>query len=207
MDKRLNQLNCALVIAALSCGLAQGSQILTNPGFESGSLTPWTNDHSFGTGIDWAVTNTNCHSGGFCAIATGNIGLQQTFSPITVSSITAISFWASRPSDAGTPIAVGFSYVGGGEDFFLTAPTVGTGWNFFDVFADLRPTGSLNGFEIFGLISGGTPKVTMADDVNIMAVTGVPEPATLGLLLVGLMTITLSRPNIRAVIAHVVRSI
>lgn len=55
------------VLAALvvACGLAQADQILSNPGFESGSLALRTTDTRFGAGVDWAITNTNCHSGSF----------------------------------------------------------------------------------------------------------------------------------------------
>jgi hypothetical protein len=184
--RRWNLLRYVFAISVLACGIAQAGPILTNPGFESGSLTPWTNDHSFGTGIDWAITSTNCHSGSFCAVDTGNIGLEQTFSPIDVSSITAISFWVLHPSASVTALALDFFYVGGGDDEFVVS-TTGSGWNFFDVFGHLRGTGQLNGFEIFGNLDG----VTMADDFNITATAGVPEPTTFDLLLAGLSAIAI----------------
>lgn len=177
-----------LSIYLLACGAAQAGQILTNPGFETGSLTPWTNDTRYGTGVNWAITSTGCHSGSYCAVDTGNIGLEQTFSPVADSTITDISFWALHPNSGVTALAVDLFYVGGGDDEFIV-DTSGTGWNFFDVFADLRPTGSLDGIEIFGNTGG----VSMADDFSITASTATtPEPATFGLFFVGLATMAMA---------------
>jgi hypothetical protein len=108
----------------------------------------------------------------------GDIGLEETFSPVPVSSITAINGW-TLAFGVGE-LAGNLFYVGGGETGF-DVPT-GSTWTYFDVLSDLRGTGELDGFELFG----DTLNVAMADDFNITATAGVPEPATLGLLLAGL---------------------
>ncbi len=182
-------LRFVFTISVLACGITQASEILINPGFESGSLAPWTNDTRYDTGVNWAVTTTNPHSGSSCAVDTGDIGLKQTFSPIPVSSVSAISFWVMHPNEALSALtAVDFFYVGGGDDEFYVS-TPGSGWTFFNVLADLSDTGYLDGFEIFGYTGSG-PDVTMADDFNITAT--IPEPPTFVLLLAGLIAIAIA---------------
>ena len=179
-----------LSIYLLACGAAQAGQFLTNPGFETGSLTPWTNDTRYGTGVNWAITSTGCHSGSYCAVDTGNIGLEQTFSPVADSTITDISFWALHPNSGVTALAVDLFYVWWRRrrvhSRYVRAPA-GTSSTYF---ADLRPTGSLDGIEIFGNTGG----VSMADDFSITASTATtPEPATFGLFFVrGLATMAMA---------------
>ena len=145
----------------LAGGAARADQILVNPGFETGSLSPWVNGRNFGGSTPWAITSTDCHTGSFCAEDNGNIELEQTFSAVSTASITDVSFWAMHPADAAvTALAVDFFYQGGGDDEFLVS-TTGTGWNSrLTMTSDLRSGAQLVGFSIFGN-SGG---VTLADD-------------------------------------------
>jgi hypothetical protein len=183
----------AIVVSVLACGIAQAGEILTNPGFESGDLAPWTNDtrYDVGGGTPWAITGTNCHSGNFCAVNIGNIALEQTFDPVAVSSVTGISFWAAHPNDSAAPMAVDFFYAGGGDDELLLSAT-STEWSFFDVFANLRSTGSLTGIEVFGYYGETGVSVTRLDDLSVTTSTGVPEPASFGLLFGGLSTVVIA---------------
>jgi PEP-CTERM motif len=169
----------ALVLAGSA---ARADQILINPGFETGSLSPWVNGRDFGGTVPWAITSTDCHSGSFCAEDTGNIELEQTFSAVSTSSITDVAFWAEHPDASVTALAVEFFYQGGGDDQFIVN-TTGTGWNSFDVTADLRSGAQLVGFSIFGNSAG----VTLADDFSITAnTTATPEPSSALLLAAGL---------------------
>jgi hypothetical protein len=164
---------------------AKGSQILSNPGFESGSLSPWFIGYN-GGGTTWSITSTNCNSGGYCAVDNGDIELEQTFAPVPVASITDINFWALHPDPDVTALAVDLLYQGGAVDEFILY-TSGTGWNFFDVFSDLETSGSLIGIGIYGNTQG----VTMLDDASITS--GAPEPATAAFLLVGLGVLAVAR--------------
>jgi hypothetical protein len=172
-------------VAVALIGAAKGSQILSNPGFESGSLSPWVEGRSFG-GTAWTISSTNCHSGSFCATNNGNNELEQTFAPVAVGSITDISFWALHTSASVNALAVDLLYSGGGDDEFIVN-TSGTGWNFFDVFADLRSSGSLVGIGMFGN-SGG---VSFLDDASVT--TSAPEPASSIFLLLGLGVLAAAR--------------
>jgi MYXO-CTERM domain-containing protein len=176
-----------MMILLVTAGIASGGQILVNPGFESGVLTPWANANDFG-GTPWAITSTGCQSGSFCAENTGNYELKQTFDPIATTSITGVSFWALHPGSGVSALAYDFFYQGGGNDEFVV-DTSGAGWNFFDVFAQLRSNETLVGFSIYGN-SGG---ITRADDFSITATNVIPEPATVGFALAGLAALGVVR--------------
>jgi hypothetical protein len=157
---------------------AYGGQILTNGDFETGSLSPWTNDTRFAPGA-WSITNTNCFAGNFCATAPGNIGLEQTFAGVATADISSVTFKLLHSNTVGTAAAYDFFYTGGIDDEFAVF-TSGTGWNSFDVTSQLRSNATLIGFEVFG--DGAS--TTMADNLSIVAS---PEPRTWALLLSGLV--------------------
>src|SRR5262245_11943700 len=134
------------------------TNVLGNPGFETGSLPPWTTDN-------WSVTNGDFHTGSFCATDVGNFFLRQDFAPIPVGSINLISFWSRQPSGPAFQ-AVDFFYGPADFDEFLVAP--GDGWTFIDATSQLRGVGSLIAIRIWGY-SGIGPELTRVDDVVLDA--------------------------------------
>src|SRR5258708_3244425 len=115
----------------LFCAGAQAANLLLNPGFETGSLNPWTANDGAPT-----VSNAEAHSGGFSAAAFSNDSIKQTFAPVPVGNILEVSLWAKRPpfpfdqytfyySDATTSTNV---ILGNGSD-----------WEFFNLTANLTP--------------------------------------------------------------------
>jgi hypothetical protein len=101
---------------------------------------------------------------------TGNDFISQTFAPVSVSDITAVSFWAIR-SDGPYDTYV-FSYSDGTSQLFTADGTGDTGWTFFDVTSNLTAGKSLIGFEIFGT----TPGTAFLDDLSITTASAVPGP-------------------------------
>ncbi len=59
------------------------TELLSNPGFETGDLSPWyqARDYCNGNCVNWNVTNTKSHSGTYSAMDEGNIELRQDFAP------------------------------------------------------------------------------------------------------------------------------
>jgi hypothetical protein len=184
LNWKFASLTLAFASLAFSSGAALGGEILVNGGFESGSLAPWTNDFRYGSGTPWFVTSTGCYSGTYCAEDNGNIGLMQSFAGVSTNSITDVSFAALHPDPNVNAMAYDFFYTGGLDQEFLVS-TSGTGWNTFNVTAQLMPNSTLVGFEIFGN-SGG---ISMLDNISITGGGTVPEPGTLGLLLAGLTAV------------------
>jgi hypothetical protein len=139
---------------------------LINPGFETGSLPPWTTDN-------WTVTNTDYYSGVYCAQDIENHWIRQDFSPIPVAGINSVTLWERQPSGPAFG-AIDFFYSPSDYDEFLVAP--GDGWTFEDITSFLRSTGSLTAIRIWGY-SGPSPELTRIDDVAI-DVQGTPAQET-----------------------------
>jgi hypothetical protein len=138
---------------------AAGSNILTNPGFESGSLPPWTT-------TNWAVTSADANSGTYSAEDIGNFWVMQSFAPVSVGAINSITMWSRQPEP--TIQAVDFFYSAVDFDEFLVFP--GANWTFHDMTSQLRAAGNLEAIRIWGYSGGGPDEdLTRVDDVAIDA--------------------------------------
>lgn len=147
------------------------SNILVNPGFETGSLLPWTTNN-------WSVTSGDAHTGTYSAEDVGNYWVRQDFVPIPVGDINSISMWSKQPVGIAFQ-AVDFFYSATDYDEFLVAP--GVDWTFIDMTSELRGAGSLFGIRIWGYSSGTPDDLTRIDDVIVDAVGATAvEPATWG---------------------------
>lgn len=80
-------------------GLALAVNILVNPDFESGALSPWYQAADYGGGEDWNVTSADVHSGQYSVTDAGNKLIAQDFAAVPVSLIFEASFWL-RNNDA-----------------------------------------------------------------------------------------------------------
>ncbi len=167
----------ALGSATLALGIAGGASatnILQNPGFESGALSPWFIGNNYGGG-PWTVTNAISHSGVYSATDFGNVELRQNFAGVLDSKISQVSFYIE---DTAGLNAYNFYYSDGSTTEFTVRPSVES-FSFFDVTSNLAAGKTLTGFSIYGN-SGGT---THLDDLTIAA--AVPEPAAWALMLAG----------------------
>ena len=157
---------------ALEVGAAN---ILDNPGFEDGVLSPWT-------GLDWSVINTENHTGVWSATVDGNHQLKQDITPTFTGLITEVSFWMKQTE--AQIAAYTFFYDNGTSDEHLINLNTGD-WEFFDVTIELTAGLNLSAFDVYGYGSGdGTPDVTFFDDATIEVV---PIPAAVWLLGSGLI--------------------
>jgi hypothetical protein len=130
---------------------------LQNPGFETGSLAPWTTDA-------WTVTNADAYSGTYSAVGITNVFIRQDFSPIDVTTINSITNYEKQPSGIAFA-AVDFIYSSESDyDEFLVAP--GTDWTFQNLTSELRGSGSLTAIR-FWSYSGSGDQATWIDDVSI----------------------------------------
>ena len=175
----------SLAVAMAAAPLAAHADVV-NPGFETGSLAPWTQGRNFGSSAVWTVTNSFAHTGSFSATTPNNVELVQNFAAIDVSTITSISFWAEHPNSEVNALAYDLFYTNGSDHEFIVN-TVGTNWTFFDITSSLTSGLFLSGISFFGNTAG----VTFLDDVHIVTnaappPTGVPEPLTLSLFGAGL---------------------
>lgn len=178
---------------SLFCGGAFAANILLNPGFETGSLSPWLNSNDFCSGCTWTVTDADAHSGTYSALADGNRLLLQSFTAIDPSLINEISLWLRMPDSGVAAVFFGYSDASSGEVVF----DVGPDWTKFDVGASLNPGKLLVSFGVYGCECNGSSQ-TFADDF-VIDVEGeetppgqglpseVPEPSTFALIGAGLV--------------------
>jgi PEP-CTERM motif len=202
--KRVLASVCVLCLGVLlGAGSAHATNILSNPGFESGSLSPWTVGSNFCTSPDpcspWAVTNAVSYDGTYSAVDLGNIELTQTFAAVAVSSITDVSFYAMDPLAQATPASmmVVFGYSNGTTNS-TTVSTTNTSWNLEDVTGDLTAGLDLDSISVFGATQSAAvyfaglagSDFTYLDDFDIDAAgttSSTPEPGSLLLLGTGLI--------------------
>jgi len=132
--------------------------ILVNPGFETGNLTPWTTQA-------WSVSTNGPHTGTYCAYDVGNNWIMQTFTPTPVAQVTSVTIWYRQPEVSIS--AIDLFYSPSDYDEFLVF-MANANWSFFDVTSQLRAVGSLQAIRIWGYSGGGSlPDETFVDDVLI----------------------------------------
>lgn len=181
---------------------AHATNILTNPGFETGALSPWAVGSNFcsGTCSPWSVSTSVAHSGSDSAVDVGNIELTQTFTAVDTSSITQLSFWMMHPlaQTGGISTMVVFGY-NDGSSSSVTLTTSDQTWDAEDVTADLTSGKMLDSIGVFGYVPSlavflngqAGSAFTYVDDFDIeVAGTGrsaTPEPGALLLLGSGLI--------------------
>lgn len=164
-----------LLTLGLAAAPASAANLLVNPGFESGSLAPWT--VATGTPV---VTNAQAHTGQFSVAAFGGDSIKQTFAPVATSAVNQVSFWVLR--DGGPFDSYTFYYGDGTSADFLVNAIGSSGWQFFNVTANLAAGKNLVGFSIFGTSSGPA----YLDDFLVDAGrAGVPEPSAWAMMIAG----------------------
>ena len=153
---------------------AAATNILVNPGFDSGALGPWFQDRVVTLGGEgWNVTGADAHSGAFSATDMGNKELRQNFPGVLGSRIHEISFWAKHDTLIGNLLLINLFYTDH-SDPFVRPSTIGTDWEFFDVTSFVDTSKTLSGISFWGNSVGRT----FADD---FVISTVPEPSTLAL--------------------------
>jgi hypothetical protein len=180
--------------AAVLAPTASAINLLANPGFETGNISPWFNGREFGTngsGQLWHAVNTDSHTGSWSAMVESNKEMRQNFTPTLVSDITEASVWIKVP-EVGGIFGVWHYYSDATEGFEVFSPA-NTGWNKYDITADLQSGKTLIGFGVNGYIGGGSdPDLVFADDGMVNS-TAIPEPATLTVLTLGALALVRRR--------------
>lgn len=179
--------------------------VIQNPSFESGNLTPWLIGTDY-CGIfgdapcsPWSVSSSEAHSGDNSLQDTGDTEILQYFDPISGFSINEISFWMKQ--DPALMFGYELLYSDGTAYFALLFPA-DNDWAYYDVTSNLDLGKSLVGigFVNYSASDGNGP--VWLDDVTVSSYSygpvwlenevmsiGVPEPSSMMLLLVGCIAI------------------
>jgi hypothetical protein len=146
-----------------------GKNLLQNPGFESGALSPWAVGRNFCSSpcMPWFVSRQFPQIGQYDAADEGNIEMVQNFTATSTSSLSRAAFYVRHPQGS-EPVASDFFYTDGTDDEFV-AFTTNTGWDAIDFSADLEAGKMLDGFSIFGFsaFGGGVNQNTFVDNTTI----------------------------------------
>jgi len=158
-----------LLGATASPQLPPTGNILQNPGFESGSITPWYVARNFCASSckPWTTATIHPRTGAFDAGDIGNIEMRQDFTAISTSVITKVVLWARHPTGTFLPVAVDFFYTDGTDDEFVV-DTTDQNWDSFDLTSDVLSGQTLSGISVFGFSGGGVTPTTFVDNVSIL---------------------------------------
>jgi hypothetical protein len=133
--------------------------ILVNPGFETGSLSPW-----YTTSGMWSVVTTSPHAGSYCAYDIGNYWIRQDFTGIPVADINAITLWSRQPEQCIQAVDLMYSDGSYYENIIWPLST----WAQYDVTSWLTPGKTLTGLRIWGYVGGPPqPDETFIDDIVV----------------------------------------
>jgi hypothetical protein len=190
---KIPYLSSFLIFSSYSTAL---SAVILNDGFDTGSLTPWYEDRSFGSSRAWATGSLDPHSGGFYAFNLGPLELRQDFVPILGSDIAQFSFFiGAQFADRGNPmievfysdntssglreIALDPSHASGGSS---------SGWIWDEV--DLIPFVDVNR-QVSGVSVVGIPNNVLR--IDTFSLIAIPEPSTSALLCGSILGLALYR--------------
>jgi PEP-CTERM motif len=191
---------CAYILATVAiispATTGHAANILQNPGFESGDLSPWYQDRAFNVTEDWNVTADDSYEGNFSATVAGAGELRQDIPPTLVADIVEFSLWVRHPLDSLRPVSVIFFATDG--FYQQNVVNLTTDWEFIDDPMSFVPDdATVIGISISGFSDNAEGEDrTYIDDVRLIVV---PEPASLGLLLVGVGAMVWRRGNLREI--------
>jgi PEP-CTERM motif len=178
------------VLALFAVTPVMATNILVNPGFETGVLAPWFQGRDFSAAGPWAATNSDARTGSWSAFVGGNREIRQDFAAVDVADVNVLSLWLKMP---GGPPAISFvttfydDFTENGAIFNIAAD-----WTFVDFTSLLVAGKNLIGIGVFGCDGCGGEQLTFLDDA-VVDVNVVPEPITLALMGLGLAGIAFTR--------------
>ena len=182
----------AVIFALGSAAPAFATEYLTNGSFETGDFTGWTyatgGDPNFSGVVPSTVTynGQGAQDGNYYALVGAttldNASLSQSFVDTPNETLT-ITGWIT--GDGSEPSFVTFSF--NGAALLTVNPVPNEPWT------QVTVTATATGNDIFSVGFGNDPFQDGLDNFSVSSVSGVPEPTTWALLLIGFAGLGLIR--------------
>lgn len=184
-----------IALGATICSGGHGA-VIANGDFDTGVLSPWYEDRSFGSSRQWSVGSLDPHSGGYYAFNVGPLELRQDFTPILGSNISQFSFFVGAQfPDRGNPLVEVFYLDGGSSgprevvlDPSHASSGSSSGWIWDEV--DLIPFVEGNR-QVSGVSIVGIPNNVLR--IDTFSLTSVPEPSAFPLFTGAIIGLVLQR--------------
>lgn len=164
---------CAAVFFGflLQAGLATAQNLITNPGFETGNIAPWT---SFGGSITLSVETSVVHSGTYAAEVSGRSQTYEGISQQLVSSLTAgqtynVSAWVRLVSGANQNIQMTVQKIDGSGTTYaaINSNSVSsTAWTQLSGQYTYNPSGSASSAIFYVEVPSSSNASYYIDDVS-----------------------------------------
>ena len=140
-------------------------ELLTNAGFETGSLPPWTTNN-------WSVVTNGPHTGTYCAYDLGNYWIMQSITPTPAAQIVSATIWERQPE--GQISAIDWMYQGGSYSEDLIWLT--SSWAQYNIAQFIDPGTIVIGLRVWGYSGGGPlPDESFIDDISIQTASVPPN--------------------------------
>jgi hypothetical protein len=203
MNKILGVLAASVLSLAASGAFGQANLVL-NGGFETGDFTDWNvngvytcvgaSDLCLGLGPTVDDFDPLAHSGTYAAYLNGPTyspdTLSQSISTATPGAGYYVTFWLATEASQNTVTPNFFDVVWDSQT--VGSVVDGTNPDYVEYSFWVRGTGA----DTLTFFSGNDPGGFVLDDVSV---TSAPEPAALGLLLVGMTAVSVAARRRRAV--------
>jgi MYXO-CTERM domain-containing protein len=168
--------------AVLVAAPAFATNILVNPGFETGDLTGWP--HSAFQG-NISPSSAQVHDGGFSvkfsSVNAASLAMDQDVDPTPVGLISEVSLWYKRTGNPNaSPAGIHLLYTDGTTTDATTDPAA-TNWTRLDL-TPLLVSGKL--LQSIQITASGVGQSVYFDDVTVSAVPA-PGAGLLGLAALG----------------------
>jgi len=169
--KLFNSLAITAVLAVGFGGTSHAANLVVNGGFETGDLTGWTDAGNTG----WHSITAGCGIGGSFCDSNGAVGsdsvLQQTINTVP-GDVYTISFWLQNDGGGGASIWWNGNLIasdpGGSHGYQQTSGNV-----------------IALGNDLLEIHLRDDPGFVQLDDVAVDGEGAVPEPGTIGMMLLG----------------------
>jgi hypothetical protein len=156
------------------------TEIISNGGFETGSLTPWVSSDN-----GWTVTDATSYGGTYSAVSGGNYGLVQSLDYVLTTSINDISFAASTNSMVIVFRYLAFSNWGASLTSSETVIYGENSWKNYNINSSLYRGNVLNGYLLYSIGFYGTGYLDNVSVTTGPIFAGVPETSTWVMMLAG----------------------